>query len=162
MELDRLKTAGTQMKRLNYIYAAVPLFVLLSCGSLITGLLGTSALMMAVVSLFIVAAWGVVWVRLYTGCRLRPEFAILSVLPHSIYYLTLFLGSKLFTDPTWQNMYGLCWLAFVAVMLISLRPARPDDKHERMAQDKTFIMMAILTLIYAWSTMASFALQLFN
>lgn len=150
------------MKRLNYIYTAVPLFVLLSCGSLITGLLGTSALMLAVVSLFIIAAWGVVWVRLYTGCRLRPEFAILSILPHSIYYLSRFLDSKLFTDPTWQNIYGLSWLAFIVVMLISLRPGRADEKHERMAKDRTFIMMAILTLFYAWSTMASFALELFN
>ena len=77
------------MKRLNFIYSAVPLFVLLSCGPLLTGLLGTTAVMLAVVFLFIVFAWGVVWMRLYTGGRLRPEFGILSVLPHSIYYLSV-------------------------------------------------------------------------
>ncbi len=150
------------MKRLNYIYAAIPLFVLLSCGPLLTGLLGTSALMLAVVFLFIIVAWGVVWMRLYTGCRLRPEFAILSVLPHSIYCLTLFFGSTLFRAPVWQNVYGFTWLAFIVVMLISLRPGRADEKHERMAKDRTFILMSILTVFYAWSTMATFASQLFN
>ncbi len=150
------------MKRLNYIYSAIPLFVLLSCGPLLTGLLGTSALMLAVVFLFIIVAWGVVWMRLYTGCRLRPEFAILSVLPHSIYYLTLFFGSTLFRAPVWQNVYGFTWLAFIVVMLISLRPGRADEKHERMAKDRTFILMSILTVFYAWSTMATFASQLFN
>lgn len=150
------------MKRLNYIYAAVPLFVLLSCGPLLTGLLGTSGLMLLLVFLFIIVTWGVVWVRLYTGCRLRPEFAILSVLPHSIYYLTLFFGSTLFRAPAWQNVYGFTWLAFTVIMLISLRPGRADDRHERVARDRTFILMAILTVFYAWSTMASFATQLFN
>ncbi|MBQ8480737.1 MAG: hypothetical protein IJ503_10200 [Akkermansia sp.] len=149
------------MKRLNFIYSAVPLFVLLSCGPLLVGLLGASALMLAVVSLLIIIAWGVVWMRLYTGGRLRPEFGILSVLPHSIYYLSVYTQTKVFTDPTWQNIYGLSWLAFVGVMLIALRPGRPDENHSRMAKDRTFIMMAILTIAYAWSTMASFASQLF-
>lgn len=149
------------MKRLNFIYSAVPLFVLLSCGPLLTGLLGTTAVMLAVVFLFIVIAWGVVWMRLYTGGRLRPEFGILSVLPHSIYYLSVYFQTKTFTDPTWQNIYGLSWLAFVVVMLIALRPGKPDENHTRMAKDRTFIMMSILTVFYAFSTMASFASQLF-
>lgn len=149
------------MKRLNFIYSAVPLFVLLSCGPLLTGLLGATAIMLSVVFLLIIIAWGVVWMRLYTGGRLRPEFGILSVLPHSIYYLSVYTHTKVFTDPTWQNMYGLSWLAFVGVMLIALRPGRPDENHSRMAKDRTFIMMAILTIAYAWSTMASFASQLF-
>lgn len=149
------------MKRLNFIYSAVPLFVLLSCGPLLTGLLGTTAVMLAVVFLFIVIAWGVVWMRLYTGGRLRPEFGILSVLPHSIYYLSVYFQTKTFTDPTWQNIFGLSWLAFVGVMLIALRPGKPDENHTRMSKDRTFIMMAILTIAYAWSTMASFASQLF-
>lgn len=149
------------MKRLNYIYWGVPLFVLLSCGSLITGVLGTSGLMLAVVIPLIVVTWGVVWMRLYTGGRLRPEFAILSVLPHSVYYLTCYFGSTVFTDPTWQNMFGLMWLAFIFIMLISLRPGRMDDRHERVARDRTFILMTILTLVYAWSTFADFANQIF-
>lgn len=149
------------MKRLNYIYWGVPLFVLLSCGSLLTGLLGTGAAMLAVVFALIIVVWGVVWVRLYTGGRLRPEFAILTVLPHSAYYLATYFNSKLFTDPTWQNMFGLSWLAFVVIMLISLRPGKTDEKHLRMAKDSTFIIMAILTVAYAWSTMAAFANQLF-
>lgn len=149
------------MKRLTFIYSAVPLFVLLSCGPLLTGLLGTSALMLVIVFLVIIIAWGVVWMRLYTGGRLRPEFGILSVLPHSIYYLSVFFQTKAFTDPTWQNIYGFSWLAFVGVMLIALRPGRADENHTRIAKDRTFIMMAILTMAYAWSTMASFASQLF-
>ncbi|MDO5470102.1 MAG: hypothetical protein Q4F38_02275 [Akkermansia sp.] len=150
------------MKRLNYIYAAVPLFVLLSCGSLITGLLGTGGLMLAIVSLFLIVTWGVVWMRLFTGGRLRPEFAILSILPHSIYYLSVFFGSELFRSVSWQNVYGFTWLAFLGVILISLRPGRTDENHERMAKDRTFLFMAILTVFYAWSTFASFAVQLFN
>ena len=117
--------------------------------------------MLAVVFLLIIIVWGVVWMRLYTGGRLRPEFGILSVLPHSIYYLSVYTQTKVFTDPTWQNIYGLSWLAFVGVMLIALRPGRPDENHSRMSKDRTFIMMAILTIAYAWSTMASFASQLF-
>lgn len=117
--------------------------------------------MLAVAFLLIIIAWGVVWMRLYTGGRLRPEFGILSVLPHSIYYLSVYTHTKVFTDPTWQNIYGLSWLAFVGVMLIALRPGRPDENHSRMAKDRTFIMMAILTIAYAWSTMTSFASQLF-
>lgn len=117
--------------------------------------------MLAVVIPLIIVTWGVVWMRLYTSGRLRPEFAILSVLPHSVYYLTCYFGSKVFTDPTWQNMFGLMWLAFVFVMFISLRPGRMDDHHERVARDKTFILMAILTLAYAWSTFAGFANQIF-
>ena len=149
------------MKRLNFIYSAVPLFVLLGCGPLLTGLLGTSAIMLAVVFIFIIVAWGVVWMRLYTGGRLRPEFGILSVLPHSIYYLSIYSQTKVFTDPTWQNLYGFSWLAFVGVMLISLRPGKPDENHTRMSKDRTFILMAIMTIAYAFSTMASFASQLF-
>ncbi|MBR5894370.1 MAG: hypothetical protein IKZ13_02365 [Akkermansia sp.] len=149
------------MKRLNYIYRAVPLFVLLSCGPMLTGLLGTSGLMLAVVFLLILIAWGVVWVRLYTGGRLRPEFAILSVLPHSVYYLCRFFESSVLTDKIWQNIYGFTWLAFIFVMLISLRPGKADEKRERVSRDRVFILMAILTVVYAWSTMASFASQLF-
>ena len=150
------------MKRLNYIYAAIPLFVLLSCGPLITGLLGTGGLMLAVVSLILIVTWGVVWMRLYTGGRMRPEFAILSILPHSIYYLSLFFDTNLFTDASWQNVYAFTWMGFLAVMLISLRPGRADDNHERVARDRTFIFIAILTLFYAWSTFSSFAVQLFK
>lgn len=150
------------MKRLQYIYALVPLMVLLSCNTLLVGILGNGAAMLAVVFLLILITWGVVWVRLYTGNRLRPEFAILSVLPHSIYYLTLFFGSKLFTDTTWQNIYGFTWLAFLFVILISLRPGRADDKHVRALQDRTFILMAIMSAYYAWSTMANFASQIFT
>lgn len=149
------------MKRLSFIYWGVPLFVLLSCGSLLTGLLGTGAAMLAVVFTLIIVVWGVVWMRLYTGGRLRPEFAILTVLPHSAYYLATYFDSRVFTDPAWQNMFGLSWLAFVAVILISLRPGKPDGKRVSMSKDRTFILMAILTVAYAWSTMAGFANQLF-
>ncbi len=149
------------MKRTNYIYWGVPLFVLLSCGSLLTGLLGTGLLMLGVVFTLIVITWGVVWMRLYTGGRLRPEFAILTVLPHSMYYLATYFGSKIFTDASWQNVYGFSWLAFIGVILISLRPGKVDEKRERVKKDSIFILMAILTIAYAWSTMAAFANQLF-
>ncbi|MBR5887388.1 MAG: hypothetical protein IKZ07_04170 [Akkermansia sp.] len=149
------------MKRTDYIYWGVPLFVLLSCGSLLTGLLGTGLLMLGVVFTLIVIAWGVVWMRLYSGGRLRPEFAILTVLPHSAYYLATYFDSKVFTDASWQNVYGFSWLAFVGVILISLRPGKADEKRERVKKDSIFILMAILTIAYAWSTMAAFANQLF-
>lgn len=136
--------------------------VLLSCAPLLTGLLGRGGVMLAVVSLLVIVTWGVVWVRLYTGNRLRPEFAILSILPHSIYYITLFFDSKLFTDATWQNIYGFTWLAFLIVMLISLRPGRADGKHARVLHDPTFILMAIMTAYYTFSTMANFASQIFT
>ncbi|MDO5471951.1 MAG: hypothetical protein Q4F35_01310 [Akkermansia sp.] len=149
------------MKRLNYIYWAVPLYVLLSCGSLLTGLLGNGVLMLVVAFTLIIVTWGVVWMRLFTGGRLRPEFAILGVLPHSAYYLATFFQSRLFTDPNWQNMFGLSWLVFAIIMIISLRPGRADEHRERVAKDRTFILMSILTVAYSFATMSSFANQLF-
>lgn len=149
------------MKRLNYIYWAVPLYVILSCGSLLTGLLGNGVLMLVVAFTLIVVTWGVVWMRLFTGGRMRPEFAILSVLPHSAYYLAKYFESRLFTDMNWQNVYGFSWLAFAAVIIISLRPGRSDERRERVAKDRTFILMSILTVAYTISTFSSFANQLF-
>lgn len=133
------------MTRRTYIYMALPLFVILSCGQLLCACLGaTGALIVA--SLVILLAWGVVWVRLYS-LRLRPEFAVLSILPHGIYYAARFTGTQLFaTHPALQNLYALTWLGFVGVGLAGMRDtARPASK------DPVFLLMVPLVLLYSIS-----------
>lgn len=150
------------MKRLTYIFWLAPLLVLLSCGQLIFSLLGNTILMLIVVSLLIIITWGVVWMRLYTAGRLRPEFAILSILPHSVYYYASYYQSKLFQEMAWQNVYGFIWLAFLIIIVISLRPGKLDGKRIKVAKDSTFILTSILTLLYTVSTFNGFAAKLFN
>ncbi len=62
----------------------------------------------------------------------------------------------------WQNVYGFVWLAFLIIMIISLRPGKCDGKRIRIAKDSTFILTSILALLYTVTTFNSFAAKLFN
>lgn len=152
------------MKRQSYIYTAIPLFVLLSCGSLMQGLFGASGALIAA-SIVILVTWSVVWMRLFGMRRVRPEFAVLTVLPQAIYFILKAAGSEVtatFAAPAWQNMYFLTWLAAVAVIILSLRPGHRDDTHRPMSQDPVFILTTILTCVYGFSTWAGYAADLFS
>lgn len=142
------------MERRQYIYRALPLFILLSCGQLLIAWLGgLGALIVA--SIAIIITWGVVWMRLYAMQGLfRPEFAVLSILPHSIYFVERYVGSRIFEEsPAWQNLYALTWLGFVSVGIASMRRGACDAPAPGGAsKDPVFLLMIPLILLYAITT----------
>ncbi len=148
------------MTRRTYIYWAIPLFTLLGCGASFVHLLGsTVALMLGL--LLALPTWGLVWVRLYATRRLRPEFAILSVLPQLIFFLLIYTGQpgvqSAFATPMWQNIYFLLALAAMAVQMVSLRPG-PQEEQRRPAQDPLFIFLTVLIIangLFSWVQYAS-------
>lgn len=143
------------MNRRTYIYAALPLFLLLGSGDLLVNKAGeVAALCIAI--LLILLAWGLVWVRLYQTKRLRPEAAVLTILPQGAYFTACYGQSQLFTSPTWQNLYALSWLAFAAVIIMSLLPSTADRSAKKPSHDGVFILMTIVTLGYTFTTMATY------
>lgn len=133
------------MDRRTYIYLATPLFVLLGCGALLQTVFGeTVGFIIACIGVLL--AWGVVWLRLFRlGGSARPEFAVLSVLPQSIYFICQYSHSQVFSQsPAWQNLYALTWVAFAAIAIFSVRPDDPRP----LRQDPIFLLMTPLILIY--------------
>ncbi len=148
------------MTRRLYIYWALPLFTLLSCGTTFVYKLGNMpALILGM--LLALPAWGLVWVRLYSSGRLRPEFAVLSVLPQLIFFLLMYSGQTgaegAFAAPMWQNLYFLSSLAAMAVQIVSLLPG-PQDERRRPSQDPPFIFLTVLVIangFFSWVQYAS-------
>ena len=145
------------MNRLKYLYWLTPLMILLSCGRTLTDLLGAGWLMAAIIIPFILLTWGIVWLRLYSTAVLRPEFAVLSILPQSIYFVAKGTGTELLHEPVWQNFYVICWIAFAMVIILSLKPKHKQDKNQTLSKDLIFGMMSILTVVYAFTTMGAYA-----
>lgn len=140
------------MNRRTYIYWAAPLFILLSCGPMLESLLGATGAL-AVAAVAALAAWGVVWLRLYKMERLRPEFAVLSILPQSIYFIERYAGSHLFENaPAWQNLYALTWLGFIAVAITTVRCGVAEPPALSPAKDPLFLLMIPLICLYAGCT----------
>ena len=134
--------------------------VLLSCGSMLTACLGTGWLMWLVVIPIILMTWGVVWIRLFGLNNMRPEFAILTIIPQSIYFIAKSSGSEMMQQPAWQNLYAILWIVFCIIIIKSLRPEHKTDKKMPLVKDQTFIMMSILTVIYAFTTWVSYASEI--
>ena len=144
------------MNRRTYIYLALPLFVLLSCGSFLIGVLGTMAALI-VASVLMIVAWGVVWMRLYALGTPRPEFAVLSILPHGIYFVCKYLDAHLLEQsPAYQNLYALTWLGFAGVVLAGARTGKPDPQRISMSKDPVFLLLIPLTLLYSISTFTQY------
>ena len=156
-----MELAGLNMNRLKYIYLSVPLLVLLSCGPLLTGLLGTGWALASVITPVILLTWGIVWMRLYSTGKARPEFAILSILPFAVYYLEKAEISNILVEPAWQNLYAIMWIAFAVIYIISLRPGHKEDKQLPAAKDQIFLMLCILTVIFSAYSFLNFAAELF-
>ncbi len=136
------------MNRLSYIYVAIPLLVLLSCGELLRTVVGGGLIVVA--AALVVITWGVVWLRLYRQRGLRPEFSILCVLPYTIYYIAQQTGSRIFSDhPMWGNLYALSWLGFIVVGIASVRP---DEVGVRPYRDPVFLLMTPLIILYSISS----------
>ncbi len=148
------------MTRRAYMYCSVPLFTLLGCGSSFVHMAG--ALWALILSLLLaLPAWGLVWGRLYASGRLRPEFAVLSVLPQLIFFILMYSGqhgaSSAFAAPAWQNLYFLLMVAAVAVQIISFRPGLQDEQR-RPTQDPPFIFLSVLLIangVLSWVQYAS-------
>lgn len=135
------------MNRRTYIYSALPLFVLLSCGQLLSACLGALGALI-VASVAIIIAWGVVWVRMYS-IKLRPEMAVLSILPHAIYFVSRYADTAIFQQsPAWQNLYALTWLGFAGAMIATMRPQPPTT----WGKDPVCWLMIPLIIFYTIST----------
>ena len=150
------------MNRLKYIYLITPLLVLLSCGRMLTDILGCGGLLWLIIAPVLLITWGVVWMRLYGMPRMRPEFAILSILPQSIYFICRCSDSTVLHTTVWQNIYTLLWIGFAIVMILSMKPGHPTDPKHPVSKDRIFIFMALLALIYAFTTMGAYAAQICN
>ena len=148
------------MNRLKYIYWLAVLMILLSCGRMLTDFLGTGWLLWLIVAPIILMTWGVVWIRLFGLNNMRPEFAILTIMPQSIYFMAKSADTELMHQPVWQNVYVVLWVLFCIIIIMSLRPEHKSDKKMPLAKDQIFIMMSILTVIYAVTTMASYAAEI--
>ena len=108
----------------------------------------------------ILLTWGVVWMRLFGLNNMRPEFAILTVIPQSIYFMVKSSGSEIMLQPVWQNLYFILWVLFCIIIIMSLRPGHKSDEKMPVVKDQTFIMMSILTVIYAFTTWLSYASEI--
>lgn len=151
------------MQRTAYIYRMVPLMVLLSCGRLMEGLLGNVGALVAGM-IVVIATWAIVWLRLYGMRRLRPEFAVLTILPQAIYFILKACDSAViapYMTPTWQNLYFVTWLAAMGTIIFSLRPGYHDNRRS-VSRDPLFIMMTIITIAYGVTTWANYAADLFS
>lgn len=137
------------MKRLSYIYSASLLTVALNT---LPGMLeGTSRIVAA--SVLAIGLWAVTWLRVYTNKKLRPEFAILSILPALSFHIFSGAGREylaLFASPGWQNFNFFLWLASAWVIIRALLPT-PEEYRGRMAKDSVFIFMTIITIVYTTS-----------
>ena len=125
--------------------------ILLSCGRMLTDFLGTGWLLWLIVAPIILMTWGVVWIRLFGLNNMRPEFAILTIMPQSIYFMAKSADTELMHQPVWQNVYVVLWVLFCIIIIMKKMP---------LSKDQIFIMMSILTVIYAVTTMASYAAEI--
>ncbi len=147
------------MIRRTYIYCAVPLFTLLGCGASFVHMFGSLAALVLGL-LLALPAWGLVWARLYASGLLRPEFAVLSVLPQLIFFILIYSGQTgaagAFAAPAWQNLYFLLTLAAMAVQIVTLRPGLQDEQR-RPSQDPPFIFLTVLIVANAFISWVQYA-----
>lgn len=155
MELDWL----THMKhRFTYICSILPAIFLLN--NIPRCLQGIWQLVVACILAIVV--WALVWLRLYSLKKLRPEFSALIVLPQLIAYTCLWCGLSIpqeTASPIWQNLYTLLWIGVAYVGICSMRPGsweKPQDK-----RDSVYIMMWILTVVYSFYCCGEFFLIIF-
>ena len=141
------------MKRLTFIYLAAPLNVGLNT---LPGMLPGTWQMISAILLGLVL-WSVVWLRVYANGKIRPEFAVLAVLPAVSYYIIQSAGDEcitMFNAPGWQNFNFFLWLAAIFVNIRALLPT-PAEYRGRLAADSVLIFMSIITTVYSlrcWAT----------
>jgi hypothetical protein len=103
------------------------------------------------------ALWSVTWFRVYANKKLRPEFAILVILPALSFHVVQSSGPdyvEAFSTPALQNFNFFLWLAAMWVTIRALMPT-PQEYIGRVARDSVFIFMTIITVVYHFSSWAS-------
>lgn len=152
------------MKRLTYIYLLIPLYTALSFIGTAQRLLGAyGALVLG--GVLCLAVWAIVWLRLYRSAKIRPEFAVLSVLPALSYLILNAVGEETcaaFFSPAWQNIYFLEWVASAIILILSLRRDRYDGEPRKWTQDATLHLTGIFIILYAVWMWSSTAARLFT
>ena len=141
------------MKRLSYIYCAAPLTVALNAIPPMLG--GTWRIVLAIV--LAVALWSVTWFRVYYNGKLRPEFAIMVMVPALSHHIIQAAGPEYvatFSTPAFQNFNFFLWLAATWIYIRALMPTAQEYTGPR-ARDSVFIFMAIITVIYNFSSWAA-------
>lgn len=162
MELGRLNSLAEGMKRLHYIYAAAPLALALNN----VPLLLSGACQLAAAAALALGLWAVMWMRLYTNGKLRPEFSLLAVLPQAVFYGLRFLQQQSpeaaapFATPFWANLYFFLWCAAAFVGLRALFAA-PAEEQLPAKRDPLFLFMAILTVAFCFASWAGSTATLF-
>ena len=143
------------MNRRLYIYLAVPIFVLLGCGSFLESVFGDAVLVVS--SALIVVAWGLVWLRLYRR-NAHPGLAVLTILPFAAYYIVHATGSPVFsTYPSCANLYALSWFGFAAVATWSVLPDT-GNKGEPCSwrRDPVFLLLLPLIILFSLSSFVNY------
>ena len=141
------------MNRLKFIYLAAPLTVALNT---LPGMLDGVWRMVSAAAIAL-ALWAVVWIRIYHNGKLRPEYAVLAVVPAVCHHVLQGAGSDYlatFSTPGWQNFNFFLWLAVIFVIIRALLPT-PDEYKGRMSGDSVLIFMSIITVAYSlacWAT----------
>lgn len=141
------------MTRLKFIYLAAPLTVALNA---LPGFLNgvwriAAALILALV------LWAVVWMRVYFTSKLRPEYAVLAIIPAVVYHVMQTIGVEYiatFNTPGWQNFNFFLWIAAIVVTIRALLPSAQEFRG-RLATDSVFIFMSIITTVYGISCWAT-------
>ena len=141
------------MKRLQYIYCAAPLTVALNG---IPGFLdgmwrGAAAVLIAL------ALWTVTWFRVYANQKLRPEFAIMVILPALCFHVIHAAGEDYiaaFSTPVFQNINFFLWLAAIWVTIRTFLPT-PQEYSGPRSRDSVFVFMTIITIVYHLSSWAT-------
>ena len=135
------------MNRLKFIYLAAPLTVALNTlPGMVEGVWRIVAA--AVIALVL---WAVVWIRIYHNGKLRPEYAVLAVVPAVCFHILQGAGPDYlatFSTPGWQNFNFFLWLASRFVIIRALQPTT-DEYKGRMAADSVLIFMSIVTTAYS-------------
>lgn len=144
--------------RLTYICCLLAsLFLLNNVPGFFTG---ASAL--AVAGMLALAVWVTGWLRLYYVKSLRPEFAILLVVPQLAAYAAIFAGEEAlthFNSAFYHNIYALLWIAAAFVGIRTMRAGEWEKPKGR--KDTVYIMMSILTALYSFFCCASFFVRIF-
>ena len=141
------------MKRLQYIYCAAPLTVALNA---IPGMLD-GMWRVSIAALLAVALWSVTWFRVYTNQKLRPEFAIMVMVPALSFHVIQSAGADYvaaFSTPAFQNFNFFLWLATIWVTIRAFLPT-PQEYTGPRSRDSVFIFMTIITVIYHLSSWAT-------
>lgn len=148
------------MKRLTYIYLLIPLYTALSFVGAAQRWLGAYGAL-ALGGLLCLAVWAIVWLRLYRAGKIRPEFAVLSVLPTLSYLILNAVGEEAraaLSTPALQNLYFLEWVAAAIVIILSLRRDTCDGEPRKWTQDATLHLTSIFVILYTvwmWSSTAA-------